>query len=152
MKLEKALAFNPNFAIGHYLLAIALCYLGRGEEALAHSDHAVRLSPRDLWAGGSIGISNQVHSLASWAAGRYCAGIEFARKAIIESPNLAPAHRLLVMNCALAGEIEEARAALQSLKRLVPEFSRKWIEEASPWVLDEDRQRHIEAFRLAGLE
>jgi len=65
---------------------------------------------------------------------------------------LAPAHRLLVMNCALAGEIEEARAALQSLKRLVPEFSRKWIEEASPWVLDEDRQRHIEAFRLAGLE
>jgi TolB-like protein/cytochrome c-type biogenesis protein CcmH/NrfG len=152
VELEKALALNPNFAIGHYLLAIALCYLGRGEEALAHSDNAVRLSPRDLWAGGSAGISNQVHSLACWAAGRYCDGIEFARKAIIESPNLTPAYRLLVMNCALAGEIEEARAALQSLKRLVPEFSQKWIEEVSPWVRDEDRQRHIEAFRLAGLE
>jgi hypothetical protein len=58
---------------------------------------------------------------------------------------------VLVVNCALAGEIEEARMALQSLKRLIPDISLKWIS-GLPFVHDDYRQRFVEGFRLAGLE
>ena len=149
---QKALALNPNLAIAHWLLALAFCYLGRGEEALAHGDQAERLSPRDLLARGNAGVSNNVRAIACFITGRYREGIGFARKAIIESPNLTPAYRALVLNCALAGEIDEARAALQTLKGLVPDISLQWIREVVPYVRAEDRERYLEGFRLAGLE
>jgi len=118
--LLKALALNPNFAIAHWLLALALCYLGRGEEAFAHGDQAESLSPRDLLARGKVGVCNNVRAIACFIAGRYREGTDYARKAIIESPNLIPAYRALVVNRALAGDLEEAKLALQSLQRLVP--------------------------------
>jgi adenylate cyclase len=134
------------------LLALALCYLGRGEEALIHGDQAERLSPRDLMARGNAGVSNNVRAIACFIEGRYRDGIGFARKAIIESPNLAPAYRALIVNCALAGEIAEARAGLQSLKRLVPEISMERVEHVIyPYMREGDRQRYAEGFRLAGL-
>lgn len=149
---EKALTLNPNFAIAHWLLALAFCYLGRSEEALAHGDKAARLSPRDLLARGNAGVSNNVRAAACFIAGRYRDGIDFARKAILESPNLTPAYRTLVVNCALAGEIEDAKAALQTLKGLIPHISLKWLKEVMPYVRSEDQQRYVEGFRLAGLE
>ena len=151
VECERAIALNPNFAIAHWMLARALCYLGRSEEALAHADQAERLSPRDLLARGNAGVSNNVRAIACFIAGRYRDGTDYARKAIIESPNLIPAHRVLVVNCALAGEIEEARMALQSLKRLAPDISLKWVA-GLPFVQDDQRQRFVEGFRLAGLE
>jgi tetratricopeptide (TPR) repeat protein len=151
VECERAIALNPNFAMAYWMLARALCYLGRSEEALAQADQAERLSPRDLLARGNTGVSNNVRAVACFHAGRYRDGADYARKAIIESPNLTPAHRVLVVNCALAGEIDEARMALQSLKRLIPDISLKWIK-GLPFVHDDHRQRFVEGFRLAGLE
>lgn len=152
VEFEKALALNPNFAVAHWLLALALCYLGRGEEALSHGDRAERLSPRDLMARGNAGVSNNVRAIACFIEGRYHDGMAFARRAIFESPNLAPAYRALIINCALAGEIAEARARLQTLKRLVPEISMEWIKQVTYMYMREgDRQRYAEGFRLAGL-
>jgi len=148
---QKALAINPNFAIAHWLLALALCYLGKGEEALAHGEQAERLSPRDLLARGNAGVSNNVRAIACFIAGRYREGVSFARKAIIESPNLIPAYRALVVNCALAGDIDEAKLALQALQRIVPDLSLKSIHGVMPYVRDDDRNRYLEGFRLAGL-
>jgi tetratricopeptide (TPR) repeat protein len=149
---EKALVLNPNFAIAHWLLALALCYLGRSEDALVHGDKAARLSPRDLLARGNAGVSNNVRAAACFVAGRYREGIAFARRAILESPNLTPAYRSLIVNCALAGEIDEARAALCTLRALVPEISLGRIREIMPFVHAKDQERWIEGFRLAGLE
>jgi TolB-like protein/Flp pilus assembly protein TadD len=149
---QKALALNPNFAVAHWLLALALCYLGRAEEALTHGDQAERLSPRDLFARGNAGVSNNVRAIACFIAGRYREGITFARRAIIESPNLIPAHRALVVNCALAGDLAEAKLSLQSLQRLIPALSLKSIDGVMPYVRDDDRNRYLKGFRLAGLE
>lgn len=152
VEYEASLARDPNFAIAHWLLALALCYLGRGEEALSHGDQAEQLSPRDLMARGNAGVSNNVRAIACFIEGRYRDGMRFARRAIFESPNLAPAYRALIINCALAGEIAEARAGLQTLKRLVPEISMEWIKHVTSMYMREgDRQRYAEGFRLAGL-
>ena len=151
-EFEKALSINPSFAVGHYLLAWTYCMLGQGEDALTHGEEAARLNPRDLLARGNAGVSNNVRATACFVARRYRDAIDFSRKAIAESPSLAPAYRLLVVNCALVGEIDEARAALHTLKRLQPDISLKWIMEVWPWVRNEDKQRYLEGFRLAGLE
>jgi hypothetical protein len=108
--------------------------------------------PRDLMARGNAGVSNNVRAIACFIEGRYRDGMRFARRAIFESPNLAPAYRALIINCALAGEIAEARAGLQTLKRLVPEISMEWIKRVTSMYMREgDRQRYAEGFRLAGL-
>jgi hypothetical protein len=57
---------------------------------------------------------------------------------------------MIVVNCALAGEVAAASAALQTLKRLEPQLSLETLDMAV-YVRDEDRRRYFEAFRLAGL-
>jgi hypothetical protein len=113
-----------------------------------HADKAASLSPRDLFARGNAGVSNNLRSMACFVAGRYGEGSNFARKAIIESPNLPPAYRSLVVNCAL-GAME---VLSQLKKRFLPHLTLKWIEDELPYVRAEDRQRYIQGFRLAGLE
>lgn len=152
VEYESALAINPNFAIAYYLTALANAFLGRTDEALAHADTAARLSPRDLLARGNAGVYNNVRATAYFISGQYRDSIEFARKAIAESPNLVPAHRMLVVSAALAGEVEEAKLGLRILKRLAPEISLKRVEEMTPMVREQDVRRYIEGLRLAGLK
>jgi tetratricopeptide (TPR) repeat protein len=152
VEYEKALAINPNFAIAYYLIALANVFLGRSDEALVHADTAARLSPRDLLARGHAGVYNAVRATAYFVSGQYRDSIEYARKAIAESPNLVPAHRMLVISSALAGEVEEAKLALEVLKHLTPEISLKRAEQMTPIVRDRDRRRYLEGLRLAGLK
>jgi TolB-like protein/tetratricopeptide (TPR) repeat protein len=151
-ELQKALALNPNFAIAHYVLALALGYLGRGEEALAHGNEAALLSPRDLLTRGNAGVTNNVRCFACFVAGRYLEGIEFGRQAVSDSPNSPAGVRPLLANYALAGKIEDAKETLQTLKRVQPDISIQWINETLPFASPETLQRYIEAFKLAGLE
>jgi adenylate cyclase len=152
VEYEKALALNPNFAIAHYLIALANAFLGQSDQALAHADAGARFSPRDLLARGNAGVYNNVRATAYFVTGQYRDSIDFARKALAESPNLVPAHRMLVISSALAGEVEEAKLALRTLKRLAPEISLKRAEEMTPMVRDQDRRRYLEGLRLAGLK
>jgi adenylate cyclase len=152
VEYERALALNPSFAYGHTMLAAALCYLGRCNDAMAQIDKAERLSPRDLLAHGNHGANNVLRAAACMVADRYREGIVFARRALAENPCSTPGCRQLVINCALAGQVEDARAALQIVKRLQPDVSLRWITEWVPFVRAEDRRKYVEGFRLAGLD
>ena len=112
---------------------------------------AERLSPTDLLARGNAGAYNNVRATACFALGRYSEGSEFARKAIIDNPSMPTAHRALLMNCALTGNVEEAAATRQKLVRLAPDMSQRWIRETAVWTRREDQNRYVEAFRAAGL-
>jgi tetratricopeptide (TPR) repeat protein len=145
---HKALALNPNFALAHTYFAAALCFVGQIEQALDHITTSERLSPRGLFHG----VNNLMRAVAHFFAGRHGEAVVFARKSVQESPGIVTAYRHLVVNCALAGEIEEARAALEILRRLQPEISLAWVEKWVPYRGTKDRQNFIEGFRLAGLE
>lgn len=138
---------NPNFAFAHTHLGLALCFLGRSDEALVERDTAERLSPRDFQAG----LNNIGRAIACFIDERYRDGIDFAKKAVRQSPDTAGAHHLVVVNSALAGEVAEAKVALQTLKRLEPALSLGTLDVAV-YACDGDRRRYREAFRLAGLE
>jgi adenylate cyclase len=148
VELEKALALNPNFAVAFTYLGFFLAYLGRGNEALQKSDTADRLNPRGLFPG----VNSLCRAVAHFSARQYVDAIDCARKAVLESPGIVTGHRMLVANCALAGDIDEARKALEVVKRLQPDVSLKWIVEYAPFASPRQREDYIEAFRLAGLE
>ena len=147
-----AIALSPNFAYGHTMLAASLCYLGQSEEAIAQTEIAERLSPRDLLVRGNRGANNVMRAAACMVAGRYHDGIDFARKAISENRSSTPAYRQLVINCALAGQIDDAKSALEVVKRLQPDISLSWLSEWVPFRRTEDQLKYVEGFRLAGLE
>jgi tetratricopeptide (TPR) repeat protein len=146
-EFQNAIELNPNFAFAHTHLGLALCFLGRSDEAMAELDMAERLNPRDFQAGlNSIG-----RAIACFIAGRYGEGVEFAKKAVRQSPDTAGAHHMVVVNSALSGAVAEARSALQALKRLEPDLSLETLDVAV-YARDEDRRRYRQAFCLARLE
>jgi len=59
---------------------------------------------------------------------------------------------LLASACALKGDLEKARAALDEVKRLVPDFSISGYSQRLKQVfkLEEDFERVVEGLRLAG--
>jgi len=58
----------------------------------------------------------------------------------------------LLMNLALAGEADEAKHALQTLRRLAPGMSQNWIRQNAVWASADAMKRYVEAFRIAGLK
>jgi TolB-like protein/Tfp pilus assembly protein PilF len=152
LEYERAIDLNPSFAQGYTMLSAALCYLGRGQDAMARLDTAERLSPLDLLTHGNLGSINVMRAAACMVDNRFQEGSVFARRAIVENPSSTPAARELVINLALAGELDEAKSALNIVKRLQPDITLKWIEDWSPFVRDEDTLKYIDGFRLVGLE
>lgn len=149
---QRAVALNPNFAIGHYFLALASTYAGHHDPTFVHADLAERLAPRDLLARGYAGAHDNVRATASFATENYRRGIEFAGNAAIYSPNSPTAHRALIINLALGGELHEARQALHKLRRLAPEMTQNWIKQNAVWSSAETMKRYVEAFRASGLK
>jgi DNA-binding SARP family transcriptional activator len=145
---HRALALNPHFGLAHTYLGSAFSHLGRTDEALAQIDTAERLCRRELF----FGVNNYVRANAYFAVGRPHEASVFARKSIEESPGIVTSHRQLVVNCALAGEMKQARAALDCLRRLVPDISLRSIEDALPYGRDSDKNRFLDGFRLLGIK
>ena len=148
IRIRKALALNPSFSLAHTYLGSALSHLRRTEAALAQIDVAESLSPREMF----FGVNNYVRANAHFAAERYHVAGIFARRSVRESPGIVTSHRQLVVNCALAGEIPQAKAALRTLLRLVPGSSLASINEALPYGRDKDRKRFLDAFSRMGLD
>jgi TolB-like protein/Tfp pilus assembly protein PilF len=146
-EFQNAIALNPNFAFAHTHLGLALCFLGRSEQGSVELDTAERLSPRDFQAS----LNNIGRAIACFIDKRYRDGIDFARKAVRQSPDTAGAHHLVVVNSAVAGEVAEAKAALRALKHLEPALSLGTLDVAV-YARDGDRRRYREAFRVAGLK
>lgn len=156
---QRAIAFNPNFAVGHYFLALASTFAGHHDSSadhfssiFAHANMAEHLASRDLLARGYAGAHDNVRATACFAIERYREGTQFADSAAVYSPNSPTAHRALLINLALAGKTDEARNTLQTLRRLAPEISQTWIEQNAVWASGETMKRYTEAFRAAGLK
>lgn len=150
--LNYALALEPNLSMAHYFIALASTYASRPDVAFKHADLAEQLAPRDLLARGNVGAPNTVRATASFVAGRYRDGMAYARKALVQSPRQVPAFRQIAISAAHAGEMEQAKLALQSVKRFSPNV-RQWLVESEPiYSRKHDYHKYVEGFRMAGLK
>jgi len=146
-ELETTLAINPSFAHAYYSLGWALLLAGRVEEALIHIDQALRLNPHDP----SLWTFLTGRAMALMFLGRYVEAADDARRAARQpSANfLAPA--ALASTLGHLGEIDEARAALEQVYRLRPDFSVSLMGRLFNFRNETERVCFLDGLRKAGL-
>jgi TolB-like protein/Tfp pilus assembly protein PilF len=143
---RRALELNPNFAAARGYLGLALALDGRSDEAIENIEHAMRMSPRDP----QNSLFNTGLAAAHYLAGRYPEAVGFARRSWQQREGLIAGNRILVASLAQAGQIDEARAALQRLKETHPNISIAWIEKHVPYTA-EPMAQFVAGMRKAGV-
>ncbi|TYO61335.1 adenylate/guanylate cyclase domain-containing protein [Bradyrhizobium hipponense] len=146
-ELRAALDLNPNFALGHAFLGLALAYGGEGAQAVGYLETAMRLSPRDPFFSFFAGH----RAFAHFVAGDYSAGLDWGRRAVRQSPDISGHWRALALSAAMLGYLEEAQEAVAKARELNPDYSVAWVERASPLVHAADRARYCDILRPVGL-
>jgi len=134
--LERALALDPNSAWTFSRFGWLETYADRPEEAQAHFEKALRLSPLD-----PMNFNNYVGlATAHQVAGEYGEAADIFLRALEERPNAHWIHRMLAPALLSAGRTAEARASCNTLLAIYPDMTIKKLKDAmvlSQRVLDE---------------
>jgi adenylate cyclase len=146
-EFQRALDLNPNFAAAHGYLGWALSFDGRLDQAIAHLEVAIRMSPHDP----QNAIFNTGLAIAHYLAGRYSKAVEYSRSTLQQRSAFTAGYRIHVASLAQNGQIDEAREALARLKQVHPDLSIAWIENNVPYT-PEPMAKFIEGLRKAGLQ
>ncbi len=142
---DRAIALEPRDAITLSNLGSMLFYAGRGEEAAAVIEQAIRLDPFHPpnyleWLGN-----------AYWFLGDSAQCVEVAKRGVALDPNYVSLHVVLAVCYAALGREEEARAAAAEILRINPRFTLKAYSSYVPYTDDRDLQRRVDLLRNAGV-
>ena len=132
---DAGLAVNPNDAILLLGRANAETTLGQYAQAKDDMERAIRLSPRDP----IVGAFHVTLGIAEIGLGHFDAAIDEFQKAIDLGLHASWVYTNVAAAYALAGKMDEAKAALAEVRRLDPGLTVKGIVEYrfhSPAVLD----------------
>jgi len=142
-RFEAARELNPNSVAVRGMLAAALAYSGRFEEAYKQSDFVLSKSKRrntSLWSRGMI------HYLADECD----TGYQWFQK-MSRIPLVAGRHYSALLVC--VGKVEEARELMARYKAKFPShtISRELTTEAKKMVTPGHAAKYIEHLRIAGM-
>jgi adenylate cyclase len=146
-ELGRAVDLNPSFAHAHYALGFAFLWAGRAAEGIPNSNTAIRLSPHDrtIWA---------YRMLIAWChfqLGNYEDAQRSAREAVRARTQEFWPHAVLAVVLAELDKLEEARAAIEEMRRLNPRVSMSLFERATQSQDAGTREKFIDGLRKAGL-
>ncbi len=144
---ERAITLDPNHADAYSRLAQTLCSAGKPEEGIDLAKKAMRLDPY-YPASSALYLGNCYY----WS-GRYEEALEAFKNALARYPDFGPALRKTAAIYAELGRMDEARADIAELLRVMPEAS---LEHLRRRPINPERdpaavQRYHEALRKAGL-
>jgi TolB-like protein len=144
---DRAVILNPNLSTTWWASAWVRLYCGDLDKAIEHFEHAMRLSPLDPHLNTMQGGIAFAHMLA----GRYADALAWAGRAAAALSSFVPAVRTAAASNALAGRMEEARAAMARLRALDPDMRVANVKCHVPLRRPEHLARLQEGLRLAGL-
>ncbi|MDP6346587.1 MAG: BTAD domain-containing putative transcriptional regulator [Alphaproteobacteria bacterium] len=144
---RRAIDLDPNEAENHAMLGAALGYAGDFEAAQRLVEHALHLSPRDIYRQSWFNILGLVAAVS----GKFDQAIEWARRATQANPAFPGPHRTLAACYGILGRDKEARAAMAELRRLLPAASVGYFREQLPIADAAALERYLEGLRQAGL-
>jgi TolB-like protein/class 3 adenylate cyclase/Flp pilus assembly protein TadD len=141
--IDRALAFNPSFAVAWHRSGWLRLWSGQPNIAIEHFDTALRLSPRDHRAGNfmSIGVSH-------FFARRFEDAAAMLLRSLQEHGGWAPTYRFLAACYAHMGRLDEARETIKRLQAVTPVV----VPDASHWRNPEHRELFLSGLRLAAGE
>jgi tetratricopeptide (TPR) repeat protein len=146
---ERAVALDPNGAHAHEVYAGVLMYADRSEESVSIFRKAIRLNPR-----GATATTYGGFAAALWRTERFEEAVSAYKTAIQRAPDNIGAHCGLVAVYIWLGREKEARAEVEEVLRLNPQFSTENWGKQMAFTMKNQAQntRFIEALRKAGLK
>jgi tetratricopeptide (TPR) repeat protein len=118
IELERAIDLSPNFALGHYMIALVHAGSGDPSAAIAAADRSRDLSPFDPLLFGPLGA----RSLALVRMGRLDEAADWAIKAASRPNAHAHIRAIAALSLALAGRLEEARTYFAAIYTTAPHY------------------------------
>jgi TolB-like protein/class 3 adenylate cyclase/Flp pilus assembly protein TadD len=151
-KCEHALALDRNLAAAHSAVGFGKIFVGRAEEAEAHINEALRLSPRDT----TTYVWMNMAGLAKLHLGGYEQAVAWCRRSIEANRNFPAANFDLAAALVLLGRFDEAHAAVKAGLALNPIYTVSRVRAAWTAMSDEPTylvqiERTLEALRKAGV-
>jgi len=114
--VDRALAFNPNYALGWHASSFLRLWAGQTDLAIEHAGMALRLSQRAQASNASWAIG-----AALFFSGRFEEAIPRLCVAVEERPIFATPYRILAACYAHMGLLAEAQATVARLRTLTSE-------------------------------
>ena len=145
---DRALAACPNHSLAWFLSSPTLSYIGRGEQAIKHADHALRLSPLDR----NLFTYYSSLNLAHYALGSYEDAVKWGRLSASENPLYTANLRYLAAALAALDRLAEAQEISTKIKQREPQFRLNTFERTlQPFRDPEMSSRYMQHLRKSGL-
>ncbi len=147
LELQAAVDLNPSSAFAHLYLGTVLLAFGKAEEAMTHSNMAIRLSPHDP----NLGVMITRIAMARFLLRDYEQAVEHARKALRYPGVTFWINAFLVSALAHLGRDEETERACAELLRRRPNFTCSFYKENAPAASPDLVASVVEGLRKAGV-
>jgi tetratricopeptide (TPR) repeat protein len=145
--VRRALELDPNNAWGRLRLGWALLYDGRPDDALVEFERARRLSPLDPFL-----FNMRIGTAAAQAdLGNFDLAIRLIHEALMNTPGIAWANRLLASLYGRIGDVENATAAARKLLEAHPGLTLERLAASVPPAVAERNPAYMEGLRAAGI-
>lgn len=145
--LRLATDLNPSYAPAHFGMAQALIYSGRSAEALAEIELALRLSPKDPL----LSMFLTLQSFCHFSLGNYVKACKAARLATQLQASETWSQIALIASLVELGQLDDARAAARSMRRVESGFSTSRFAQLVAHVPSALRERVSSHLKSAGV-
>lgn len=143
--LKKAVAMDPNAALSHHFLGMALRFAGRSEEAIPMTRMAIRLEPF------TPGIYYQNLGLEYLLEGDCEEAIKACEKGLERERDNLMSNVITTAVYGSCGKEEKAKNTAKEVLRLSPKFTSQAFSKKLPYKFPKDRELVLDGLRKAGL-
>ena len=146
--LDQALALNPNLTIALHWSGWVKIWLGDPEAGIERVTKGIRLSPLDPF------VPQMQHTIAHghFFASRHEEAAAWAVKSLSQQPGSHPALRISAASNAFAGNMDQARAAVERLRHIDPNLRVSNLQGVlGPYRRPDFVAKYQEGLRRAGL-
>lgn len=144
---QRAVETNPNNLTVMIFAGITHLHLGNVDDAIAFSEHAIRLSPS--LDGAHWPLTAISH--AQMIKGNYEEALSWAKRSVSANPSFVCTYWMLVAANAHLGRMDEAKRHLTTLKRLSPGVTIAQVWAAQPQKDPSRVAAILDGLRLAGV-
>jgi len=145
---DRALSAGPNSSLAWILSSATLSYVGRGDDAVRHAEHGLRLSPYDR----ILFYYHNFLSMAHYSNGNYEDAVKWGRMSAAENATFTSTLRMLAASLAAIDRLDEAHEVASSILRLEPDFRLDLYERTrQPFRQPEIKRRFMSHLRRTGL-
>ncbi|MBL8705954.1 MAG: winged helix-turn-helix domain-containing protein [Rhodospirillales bacterium] len=145
--IDRALLLNTNSTVGWHWSGWVKIWSGDPDAGVERASHAMRLSPLDPYLHGICHTVAHGHFFAS----RHEEAAAWAAKSLSEAPRSHPALRISAASHAFRGDMEQARSAIERLRRIDPNLRISNLRNVLGPYRPDDVAKYQEGLRRAGL-